>query len=230
MPIAKPGASLKQLRKTNGWTLADVSKRTGIPPSTLSRIENDRVSPTYDLLARLSQGLSVDVAQLVSSAEAPAPAMAEQQGRRSLNRLGDGELIEMRNHTLRYLSTDLLKKQVTPILCEYRARTLAEFGEFMHHVGEEFLFVLEGAVELHTELYAPVVLKAGESIYFDSRMGHAYLAHGPGVCRALSINVTPQEEMRKAHDVAAARARPPSEPARPKRTVAAAKQRRRRPS
>src|SRR5690349_4592783 len=115
MPIAKPGASLKQLRKTNGWTLADVSKRTGIPPSTLSRIENDRVSPTYDLLARLSQGLSVDVAQLVSSAESPAAAASEQRGRRSLNRIGDGELIEMSNHTLRYLSTDLLKKQVTPI-------------------------------------------------------------------------------------------------------------------
>ena len=183
MPIAKPGAALKQLRKTNGWTLAEVSKRTGIPPSTLSRIENDRVSPTYDLLARLSQGLSVDMAQLVSSAEAPA-ALAEQQGRRSLNRIGDGELIEMSNHTLRYLSADLLRKQVTPILCEYRARTLEEFGDFMRHAGEEFLFVLEGAVELHTEYYAPVVLKAGESIYFDSRMGHAYLAHGPGVCRS----------------------------------------------
>ncbi len=139
--------------------------------------------------------------------------LAEQQGRRSLNRLGDGELIEMSNHTLRYLSTDLLSKQVTPILCEYRARTLEEFGDFMHHAGEEFLFVLEGAVELHTEYYAPVILKAGESIYFDSRMGHAYLAHGPGVCRALSINVTPQEEMRKVHDVAAARARPASPPA-----------------
>lgn len=228
MPIAKPGASLKQLRKTNGWTLADVSKRTGIPPSTLSRIENDRVSPTYDLLARLSQGLSVDVAQLVSSAESPAAASLEQRGRRSLNRVGDGELIEMSNHTLRYLSTDLLKKQVTPILCEYRARTLEEFGDFMHHAGEEFLFVLEGAVELHTEYYAPVILKAGESIYFDSRMGHAYLAHGPGICRALSINVTPQEEMRKVHDVAAARVPPVSQPvAKPKRTVSARKARRR---
>jgi transcriptional regulator with XRE-family HTH domain len=228
MPIAKPGAALKQLRKTNGWTLADVSKRTGIPPSTLSRIENDRVSPTYDLLARLSQGLSVDMAQLVSSAEAPAAALAEQQGRRSLNRLGDGELIEMSNHTLRYLSTDLLRKQVTPILCEYRARTLEEFGDFMRHAGEEFLFVLEGAVELHTEYNAPVVLKAGESIYFDSRMGHAYLAHGPGVCRALSINVTPHEEMRKVHDVAAARARPSNQPAKPKRATSTPKPRRRR--
>lgn len=226
MPTAKPGASLKSLRKSNGWTLAEVSKRTGIPPSTLSRIENDRVSPTYDLLARLSRGLAVDVAQLLSTAEPPSSVSSEQPGRRSLNRLGDGELIEMSNHTLRYLSTDLLRKQVTPILTEYRARTLEEFGEFMRHAGEEFLFVLEGAVELHTECYAPVVLKAGESVYFDSRMGHAYLAHGQGVCRALSICVAPQEELRKVHDEKV-RSRALAEVATAKRTTPVAKRRRR---
>lgn len=226
MPTAKPGALLKNLRKINDWTIADVSKRTGIPPSTLSRIENDRVSPTYDMLARLSRGLSVDVAQLLSSPDAPSNAVADQPGRRSLNRKGEGEPIEMSNHTLRYLSTDLLRKQVTPILCEYRARTLQEFGEFMRHSGEEFLFVLEGEVELHTESYAPVVLKAGDSIYFDSRMGHAYLARGGGVARALSICVAPQEEMQRVHDVAIRGAS--DKPAKAKRLVAAAKSQRRR--
>ena len=37
------------------------------------------------------------------------------------------------------------------------------------HGGEEFAYVLEGTVVVHTEHYAPAVLKAGESIYFDSR-------------------------------------------------------------
>jgi transcriptional regulator with XRE-family HTH domain len=227
MPTAKPGASLKNLRKINEWTIADVSERTGIPPSTLSRIENDRVSPTYDMLVRLSRGLSVDVAQLLSSPQAPSGAVSEQPGRRSLNRRGDGERIEMSNHTLRYLSADLLRKQVTPILCEYRARTLEEFGEFMRHAGEEFLFVLEGEVELHTECYAPVVLKAGESMYFDSRMGHAYLTHGGSVARALSICVAPHEEMRKVHD-GAVRRNASREVPKAKRVVAVAKSRRRR--
>jgi transcriptional regulator with XRE-family HTH domain len=54
MHTAKPGEALKNLRKRNRWTLTDISKKTGIPPSTLSRIENDQISPTYDLLLRLS--------------------------------------------------------------------------------------------------------------------------------------------------------------------------------
>lgn len=57
----------------------------------------------------------------------------------------------------------------------------------MRHAGEEFLYVIEGELELHTEYYAPLILRAGESTYFDSRMGHAYIAHGKTPCRALSV-------------------------------------------
>jgi transcriptional regulator with XRE-family HTH domain len=191
MSTARPGTALKNLRKRNRWTLADVAKRTGIPPSTLSRIENDQISPTYDMLLRLGRGLSIDLSQLLSNV--PAEVSSDQPGRRSVNRLPDGETVPMSNHTLRYLSNDLLNKQMTPILCEYRARSLEEFGPLMRHEGEEFLFVLEGELELHTECYAPLALKAGESIYFDSRMGHGYVARGTEICRALSMCTVPRE-------------------------------------
>jgi transcriptional regulator with XRE-family HTH domain len=191
MSTARPGIALRSLRKSNRWTLADVSKRTGIPPSTLSRIENDQLSPTYDLLLRLSSGLRIDLTQLLSMAAADPSAGKEQSGRRSVNRKGSGEIVEMPQHTLRYLSNDLLNKQITPIFAEHRARSLAEFGELMRHEGEEFLYVIDGEMELHTECYAPLILEQGESVYFDSRMGHAYIARGEGPCRALSICTVP---------------------------------------
>jgi quercetin dioxygenase-like cupin family protein len=46
------------------------------------------------------------------------------------------------------------------------------------HQGQEFLYVLSGRLELHTELYEPVQLKAGDSILFDSSMGHHYVSLG----------------------------------------------------
>ena len=52
---------------------------------------------------------------------------------------------------------------------------VAEFGGLIRHPGEEFSYVLEGELDFHSELYAPVRLRAGDSIYFDSEMGHAYL-------------------------------------------------------
>ena len=63
-----------------------------------------------------------------------------------------------------------------PILTRIRAKSVGEFGELVHHAGEEYIFVLEGRVEIHTEFYDPIVLEAGESIYLDSTMGHAYVA------------------------------------------------------
>jgi transcriptional regulator with XRE-family HTH domain len=232
MSTARPGIALKRLRASNQWTLAEVSKRTGIPASTLSRIENDLISPTYDLLIRLSSGLSIDLSQLLSAAD-PAPGTgADQPGRRSVSRQNDGDIVQMPFHTLKYLSTDLLNKQMTPIMSEYRARSLAEFGELMRHSGEEFLFVLEGEVELHTECYAPLRLKAGEAIYFDSRMGHAYIAHGEGPCRALSICTVPRHEhepragpLPQEGEIAATRIQPAM--ARVKRPHAAARKARR---
>lgn len=187
MSTARPGIALRNLRKRNHWTLAAVSERTGIPASTLSRIENDQMSPTYDLLVRVSNGLSIDLSQLLSVPETQPELRPEQTGRRSVNRKSEGDVVEMPGHTLRYLSTDMLNKQITPILCEYRARSLAEFGALMSHAGEEFLYIIEGELELHTETYAPIILQAGESTYFDSSMGHAYIARGDAPCRALSM-------------------------------------------
>ncbi len=184
--MAQPGAALRTLRMRKSWTLADVSERTGLPVSTLSKIENGKMSLTYDKLARISAGLEVDIAELFS----PRVAIANggvPSGRRSITRAGQGQAIETDNYDHLYPASELLNKRFVPIVAELHARTLAEFGELIRHDGEEYTFVLDGTVEFHSELYAPVVLHKGDSIYFDSGMGHAYLAADAGPCRVLSI-------------------------------------------
>lgn len=182
---AKPGAVLKRLRLANSWTLADVSSRTGLSVSTLSKIENDRMSLSYDKLARISRGLEIDIGVLFSP-EATAPT-GDKTGRRSITRAGEGRLIETETYESLYPATDLMNKHFVPIISEIHARSLDDFKEFIRHPGEEYAFVVEGTVDLHTDLYAPVRLETGDSIYFDSGMGHAYVAVGKGPCRVLTI-------------------------------------------
>ena len=183
---AKPGSVLKGLRLANGWTLNEVSRKTGLPVSTLSKIENDKMSLSYDKLARISRGLDIDIGLLFST-EAPIAPLTLATGRRSVTRAGQGRVIDTETYGHTYPATDLLHKRFVPIVAEIRARSLSEFGEMIRHSGEEYAFVLEGTVELHTELYAPVALEVGDSIYFDSGMGHVYLAVGNGPCRVLAI-------------------------------------------
>lgn len=184
---AKPGAVVRAVRMQRGWTLAEVSRRTGLPISTLSKVENDKMSLTYDKLQRISEGLGVDISRLFGTPLAEPEAPQTATGRRSITRAGEGRTIETPNYGHLYPHADLLNKRFIPLVAEIRAKTLDEFGELVRHSGEEYALVLEGEVELHTDMYAPVRLKTGDSIYFDSGMGHAYLKVGDERCRVLSI-------------------------------------------
>ena len=183
---AKPGAILKQLRAQKGWTLADVSERTGFPISTLSKIEKGQVSLSYDKLARISKGLDIDIGVFFSN-EGPRSQQSVLGGRRSIMRKGEGRTIETHSYQNQFLATDLLNKRFVPILGQGYVKSIDDFGDMIRHQGEEFCYVLEGALELHSELYAPVLLEAGDSIYFDSGMAHAYISVGDAPCKVLCI-------------------------------------------
>jgi transcriptional regulator with XRE-family HTH domain len=191
--VAKPGAALRAFRREQGWTLAEVSQKTSLPVSTLSRIETDQISPTYDQLSKLSLGLCIDMAQLLSGDVDDAKPV--QTARRSVNRAGDGQILDTPMQSLRYLSVDLTNKQFAPIIGEIKAHSLEEAGEFHRHNGEEFIFVVSGELELHSESYTPLRLRPGDSVYFDSGMPHAYVAVGKEPCKILSICTAPFENV-----------------------------------
>lgn len=194
---AKPGAILKACRTERGWTLSDVSQRTGLSVSTLSKVENDRMALTYDKLVRLSEGLEIDLARLFATSNAGA-GFGTGATRRSVTRAGEGTSVEMPRGNYLYLAADLLNKQMVPILGEVIARDIDQCGEFMRHPGEEYVYVLEGTLDLHTRMYAPVRLEKGDSVYFDSGMEHAYIAAGNELCRILSICSAPERQLREA--------------------------------
>jgi transcriptional regulator with XRE-family HTH domain len=185
------GKTIRALRKQLGLTLEEVGQRTGMSVPTLSKLEQGHSSPSFDKLQVLSRGLGVEVSRLLEPAAALADGPARAVGRRAVQRRGSGFVVDTRTYHQEYLGTELLNKRFAPILVELRARTLeefkTEFQDLIRHPGEEFCLVLEGEVEFHSELYAPVRLGVGDSIYFDSDMGHAYLAAAPGTCRILSV-------------------------------------------
>lgn len=186
---AHPGSILKSIRVERGWTLAQVSQLTDLPIATLSKIENDKISLSYDKLVRISQGLGIDIGRLFGAVPAggtETPGIGV-SGRRSITRSGEGSAIETKTYSHLYPAADLLNKQIVPIMAECKARSLAEFGPLIRHGGEEYAIVLDGVVEFHTDLYAPVRLNKGDSIYFDSSMAHGYIAACDGLCRVLSI-------------------------------------------
>ena len=179
------GGALRTIRRERGWTIATMSDVTGISIATLSKVENNRRSLTYDKLSQLAQSLDVDISRLFGQrAQKPRMPMA---GRRSVAREGDGMVLDAGVYTYTYLCEDIIDKRFSQIIMDLHARSVEEFGTLPRHDGEEYAFVIEGEVILYTEAYAPLHLSKGESIYFDSSVGHAFVNGGPGPAKILNI-------------------------------------------
>ncbi|MEQ8742997.1 XRE family transcriptional regulator [Parasphingorhabdus sp.] len=187
---------MRSIRHSQGLTLEEVAKATGVARSSLSKVENGQMSLTYDKLLQISAGLQVDISALFGASNGSPEGLGI--GRRSLTREGEGVKVETKNYDHLYLCADLAKKRMQPVLCRIRAHSVQDFGELVSHSGEEFLLVLEGEIEVATEFYAPVRLAVGEGVYIDSGMKHGYLSASKEDALALLVCSSSSEELLKA--------------------------------
>ncbi|MGD9862080.1 MAG: helix-turn-helix domain-containing protein [Pseudodonghicola sp.] len=181
-PRADFGRRLRQLRAERGWTLAQVADRTGLAISTISKAERGVISLTYDRLAQLARGLEVDLAAFFA-----AKGQSFEPGSFAVARKGDFKRQETRTYVYDMLFPELWNKAMTPMMGTLKARQLMDFEEFVRHPGQEFLVVLEGAVTVFVEGRPPVRLEAGDSLYFDSALGHLYASDGDRDARILVV-------------------------------------------
>mgnify|MGYP000091341370 CR=1 FL=1 len=161
------GARVRELRKARNWTLEQAARQAGLARSTLSKVENGQMSPTYDALKKLAEGLEISVPQLFTP-----PQRAQINGRMAMTVSGAGTQHATATYEHELLAETLTKKSMLPYRCRVRARAMEEFDGWVRHDGEEFLYVLTGMVRLFTEFYEPVDLRRGDSAYYDAAMGH----------------------------------------------------------
>lgn len=189
------GMLVRALRARNGWTLKEMSEKTDIPVSTLSKVEHDRLTLTYDKLLQVSQRLNIPMSELFADPIGPVGGEPAVTARRSIGLVADAVRVNTSNYDYYYLCPELRRKRMIPVFTRIRAKSLEEFGELVRHAGEEYIYVLEGGIAVHTEFYDPVVLKSGESIYVDSTMGHAYVAEGCDEATVLAVCSSADERL-----------------------------------
>lgn len=187
------GQCLRAARKRHGLTMQDLVQRTGVALSTLSKVENDQMSLTYDKLLQICAGMGISVTELLS----PESRSLVTLTRRSVTRPDTTVRETTPNYDYAYLAADLVGKRMVPIIGTVKARTLHEFGPLVRHEGEEFVLVLQGEIEMHTEHYASRRMKAGESVYIDSTMGHAYLVVGEEEARIVCVCSAPDLDLQR---------------------------------
>jgi transcriptional regulator with XRE-family HTH domain len=176
------GERIKALRKERRWTLQELGKRAGVSISALSKVENAQVAASFDTLLKIARGFGLGFEAMLNGVSHSLPA-----GRLTTTRGGGGVFFSTDMYEYEIHSAELRQKHMIPLHMEVKARELADVTRWSSHEGEEFIYVLQGHIELHTELYAPVPLKVGDSAYIDSKTPHAYLNRGKGRAWMLSI-------------------------------------------
>ena len=177
------GVAVRKLRLSKGWTLQQLSDKSGVPLSTLSKLELGQSSLTYDKILRICRALDVDpgLSILQQASVAPPPT-----GRRSVIRAGEGQEARLGPHLVKAAAHELLSKSFAPMIV-----TLAPGEARAEHrttlPGEVYLYVLEGALVLVTDVYAPLRLGPGDAVYFDGATEHALQAEGETPCRAMLV-------------------------------------------
>ena len=132
---------MRDIRKRNGWTLKEMSAKSGIPVSTLSKVEHDRLTLTYDKLQQVSRRLDIRMSDLFAEeSEDTAPPVT---ARRSIATLENAVQVTTDNYDYHYLCTDLRNKRMIPIITRIRAQSATEFGDLVRHQGEEFHLIAD---------------------------------------------------------------------------------------
>ncbi|MEU4154560.1 helix-turn-helix transcriptional regulator [Streptomyces sp. NPDC026659] len=155
--LAAMGPRLRAVRERRGVTLTDVSRATGISPSTLSRIETRRRKPTLEVVLQLAKEYGVALDELAGTAPAAEPRGTAPRG------FGDDKAVWP---LTRYVGGLHAHKHVLPAVSGPPGRPRQ-----MSHEGYEWLCVLYGRLWLALGSQ-DLVLTAGDVVEFDTRTPH----------------------------------------------------------
>lgn len=167
------GRRLKDARKQFGWTLVNLAERSGVSITTISRAERGQLALGYENFAALAAALQIDVGELFSES---SPQLAKSATGPVVTRAGEGAHYHGHAITYEFLANEATHKPINPTVGIVHARKINGPEDYAKHTGVEFTYVLAGAIEVHFEDGSHVRLNRGDSLYFESRIGHAYIS------------------------------------------------------
>lgn len=174
-PYLQIGEKIKSFREDNNLTLQDMAERTGLSTAVLSQIENHLISPPLGTLVRLTRALDLSPGHFFDQHADKAFTIVRQAERRPVSRFASKRGVQY-GYSYESLGHDMKDRHMEPFLVTLEPATLAS-PKPASHDGEEFLFVLEGEMEVTLDDHSDV-LQPGDAIYYDSNIPHLVQCKG----------------------------------------------------
>jgi transcriptional regulator with XRE-family HTH domain len=180
------GSRLKELRKQAGLTLKQLGENTSLSHPLLSRIENGLAMPSIPTLEAIADILKVGIGYFFQQ---------EDEKEYIITRNGNRRIIEVKrgsknkvNYIVEHLADGIPSRWMEPVIVTSVGKDQDVVP--ITHDGQEFIYVIEGKVEV-TLGKKKVVLKKGDAVYLNGSVPHKAISLSKIPAKTLSVNLVP---------------------------------------
>ncbi len=180
---AHVGEKVKAVRESRGLSLEDVSQRTDLDVGLLKKIEQGKVNPPLGTVIKLAKALDMKMGYLISGEENRPYTIVRKDDRKVISRY-DSKKGKYYGYQYESLAPHKTDRHMEPFIVTLDPAETEE--ERSTHDGQEFIYVLEGTMEvrLGEEIH---LLEPGDAIYYDSTVPHLVKCHGQERTRILAV-------------------------------------------
>jgi len=178
------GERIKSLRETKGLSLKELAESSGFSTALLSQMENHLISPSLGTMVKLAAAFGVKVGDLLGETHEEPFTIVRKDERKKVSRFASKDGVKY-GYSYESLGFEKKDRRMEPFIVTLEPATVKTLKTSVHD-GEEFIFVLEGEMEVilgdHTDILYP-----GDSIYYDSTIPHRVQCHQDKETRILAV-------------------------------------------
>jgi transcriptional regulator with XRE-family HTH domain len=183
------GARIRAVRETKALSLQDIAQRTGFSESTIAQIESDAILPPLGDMVKLARALEMKMGYLLVQGESKPYTVVHKKNRKPVSRYGSQKTLRY-GYTYESLAPEKKERNMEPFLVTLEPTSQDESPS--SHDGEEFIFVLEGKIEVILGNDREI-LSSEDSIYYDSTLPHRVRALGDQNARIVAVLYTQEK-------------------------------------
>jgi len=183
------GEKIKQIRELKKVSLDELSQRSGMDITILQKIELEKNIPSLAPLIKIARALGVRLGTFLDDSDSYGPVVVRSGDYHKGVRF-TSQSSESREHLNFFsLAFDKAGRNMEPFIVDIEPGLQSDYM-LSSHEGEEFIYVLEGDIEINygKEIYQ---LSKGDSIYLDSIVLHNVHAGNNSSAKILAVVYAP---------------------------------------
>lgn len=166
------GHKIKGIRESKNLTVEEIAERSGLSTEQITSIETDQNLPSLGPLIKIARALGVRLGTFLDDSDELGPVVCRAEEREMNKSISfSNDATDARKHMEYHpLAQQKAGRHMEPFIIDINPTDTLSYT-LSAHEGEEFIYVMEGEIEL---VYGKdkYLLNQGDSIYYDSIVKH----------------------------------------------------------